>query len=39
MILTQELMMTFDPELSKINKNKNYENKKQNDFTELYTTD
>lgn len=32
--LTQELMMAFDPELSKINK-KNHENKKQTDFTGL----
>lgn len=31
--------MTFDPELSKINKNKNDENKKQKDFTGLFTTD
>lgn len=37
--LTQELMMAFDPELSKINKKKNHENKKQNDFTWLFTTD
>lgn len=31
--------MTFDPELSKINKNKNHENKKQNNFTGLLTTE
>lgn len=37
--LTQERMMTFDPELSKINKNKNHENKKQNYFTGIDTTD
>lgn len=29
--------MTFDPELSKINKNKNHENKKQNHFTGPFT--
>lgn len=31
--------MTFDPELSKINKNKNHENKKQKNFTGLLTTE
>lgn len=31
--------MAFDPELSKINKNKNHENKKQKDFTGLFTAE